>query len=89
MPSSIKSSTRRAPAKSLRLTSNICIRKKAKRSPLKNYYRPRLESVAKKYENQFAKVSLFTINDEPFGGWTKTQTTHFNDGGVFDKIYKP
>lgn len=55
----------------------------------KNYYRPRLESVAKKYENQFAKVSLFTINDEPFGGWTKTQTTHFNDGGVFDKIYKP
>ena len=28
---------------------------------------------------------LFTI-DETFGGWTKAQTTHFNDEGVFDKI---
>ncbi|WP_159883682.1 sulfate ABC transporter substrate-binding protein [Paenibacillus puerhi] len=55
----------------------------------KNYYRPRLESVAKKYENQFAKVNLFTINDEPFGGWAKAQKTHFSDGGTFDKIYKP
>lgn len=55
----------------------------------KNYYRPRLESVAKKYESQFTKVNLFTIDDEPFGGWTKTQKTHFNDGGVFDQIYKP
>jgi len=55
----------------------------------KNYYRPRLESVAKKYENQFAKVNLFTINDDPFGGWQKAQKTHFSDGGTFDKIYKP
>lgn len=55
----------------------------------KNYYRPRLESVAKKYENQFSKVNLFTIDDEPFGGWAKTQKTHFSDGGVFDQIYKP
>ncbi|MEK3917033.1 sulfate ABC transporter substrate-binding protein [Paenibacillus sp. FSL H7-0331] len=55
----------------------------------KNYYRPRLESVAKKYENQFTKVKLFTIDDEPFGGWTKTQATHFADKGTFDQIYKP
>jgi sulfate/thiosulfate-binding protein len=55
----------------------------------KNYYRPRLESVAKKFESQFAKINLFTIDDEPFGGWTKTQKTHFADGGVFDQIYKP
>jgi sulfate/thiosulfate-binding protein len=52
----------------------------------KNYYRPTLASVAKKYEAQFPKVSLITI-DEVFGGWTKAQKTHFSDGGVFDQIY--
>jgi sulfate/thiosulfate transport system substrate-binding protein len=51
-----------------------------------NYYRPRDEAVAKKYENTFPKVQLFTI-DEVFGGWTKAQTTHFKDGGIFDAIY--
>jgi sulfate/thiosulfate-binding protein len=55
----------------------------------KNYYRPRLESVAKKYENQFPKVNLFKIDDPEFGGWAKTQEKFFNDGGVFDQIYKP
>jgi sulfate/thiosulfate transport system substrate-binding protein len=52
----------------------------------KNHYRPRNPDVAKKYEDDFAKVSLFTI-DEVFGGWQKAQSTHFNDEGVFDKIY--
>ncbi len=51
----------------------------------KNYYRPSLESVAKKYANQFAKVNLIKI-DDVFGGWQKAQKTHFNDGGVFDEI---
>lgn len=54
----------------------------------KHFYRPRLEAVAKTYEKQFPKVNLFTI-DEVFGGWKKAQQTHFNDGGVFDKIYQP
>ena len=36
----------------------------------------------------FPKMSMFTI-DELFGGWTKTQKTHFEDGGTFDKIYTP
>jgi sulfate/thiosulfate-binding protein len=52
----------------------------------KNYYRPTLPAVAKKYEAQFPKVSLITI-DEVFGGWTKAQKAHFADGGVFDQIY--
>lgn len=52
----------------------------------KNYYRPTLESVAKKYEAQFPKVNLITI-DDVFGGWQKAQKTHFSDGGVFDQIY--
>jgi sulfate/thiosulfate-binding protein len=52
----------------------------------RHYYRPRSQSVAAKYAAQFAKVTLFTI-DELFGGWTKAQQTHFADGGVFDQIY--
>jgi sulfate/thiosulfate-binding protein len=52
----------------------------------KNYYRPREAAVAKKYDGVFPKVQLFTI-EEMFGGWRKAQATHFNDAGVFDKIY--
>jgi sulfate/thiosulfate transport system substrate-binding protein len=55
----------------------------------KNFYRPRLESVAKKYEKQFPQLNLVTIDDPQFGGWDKAQNKHFNDGGVFDKIYQP
>jgi len=52
-----------------------------------NYYRPRDPKVAAKYASTFnLKVNLFTI-DEVFGGWTKAQTTHFNDGGSFDRIF--
>jgi sulfate/thiosulfate-binding protein len=54
----------------------------------KNFYRPRSEKIFAKYANQFPTISLFTI-DELFGGWTKTQKTHFADGGTFDKIYTP
>jgi sulfate/thiosulfate-binding protein len=54
----------------------------------RNFYRPTLESVAKKYEKQFAKVSLFQLKDY-FGDWQTAQKTHFADGGTFDEIYKP
>jgi len=54
----------------------------------RNFYRPRLASVAAKYADRFPKLGLFTI-DELFGGWQKAQARHFNDGGVFDKIYAP
>ena len=53
----------------------------------KNYYRPTLDAVAKKYEKQFPKINLIKI-DEVFGGWQKAQKTHFADGGVFDEIYQ-
>lgn len=53
----------------------------------KNYYRPTLASVAKKYESQFPKVNLVKI-DADFGGWQKAQKTHFSDGGTFDQIYQ-
>ena len=52
----------------------------------RNYYRPIDPAIAAKYEKNFPKINLFTI-DAVFGGWTKAQKTHFADGGVFDKIY--
>jgi len=51
-----------------------------------NYYRPIDPKAAAKYEKQFPKVELFTI-DQLFGGWDKAQKAHFADGGVFDQIY--
>jgi sulfate/thiosulfate transport system substrate-binding protein len=51
-----------------------------------HYYRPRDAKVAAQYAGTFTKVNLFTI-DEVFGGWGKAQAQHFNDGGVFDRIY--
>lgn len=54
----------------------------------KNYYRPRDAEVAAKYADVFPEINLVTI-DEAFGGWNKAQAEHFNDGGVFDQIYKP
>ena len=54
----------------------------------RNYYRPRLESVATQYAEQFPEIELFTI-DEAFGGWAEAQPRFFDDGGVFDQIYAP
>jgi sulfate transport system substrate-binding protein len=53
----------------------------------RNSYRPRDPEVAKEYENSFAKLELFTI-DDVFGGWAKAQREHFSEGGIFDQIYK-
>ena len=52
----------------------------------KNYYRPTLQSVAKKYEAQFPKLHLVKVDDD-FGGWQAAQKKHFADGGTFDQIY--
>jgi len=54
----------------------------------KHFYRPRSEKILGKYAHQFSKLELFTI-DEVFGGWKKAQKAHFDDGGVFDQIFKP
>jgi sulfate transport system substrate-binding protein len=53
----------------------------------KHYFRPRLAAVAAQYQASFPSIKLFTI--KVFGGWQKAQKTHFDDGGVFDQIYKP
>jgi sulfate transport system substrate-binding protein len=54
----------------------------------KNFYRPRNAAAQAKYAANFKTIPLVTI-DDTFGGWTKAQATHFADGGMFDKIYKP
>jgi len=53
----------------------------------RNYFRPRNAQIRAKYQGQFKNVPLLTI-DRNFGGWAKTQATHFNDGGLFDQIYE-
>lgn len=52
----------------------------------KYYYRPSLESVAKKYEDKFPKLELFDISY--FGGWDSAQKENFSDGGEFDRIFE-
>jgi sulfate/thiosulfate-binding protein len=53
----------------------------------RHYYRPRMKKVLAKYQAQFPKVKMITI-DAVFGGWAKAQKIHFNDGGIFDRIYQ-
>lgn len=54
-----------------------------------HYYRPAIrESVPAGLLQQFADIELFQIGDV-FGGWSKAQPEHFDDGGVFDQIYQP
>lgn len=50
----------------------------------RNYYRPIDPAIAAKYAKQFPKIRLVTIKD--FGGWSKAQKDHFDDGGSFDQI---
>lgn len=53
----------------------------------KNFYRPAVSRKAMaKYEKQFPKLHLFTI-DQAFGGWGKADLAHFGDGASFDQIY--
>jgi sulfate/thiosulfate-binding protein len=54
----------------------------------KHFFRPRDAKVAAEFDSQFPKISMFTI-DEMFGGWSKAQAKHFDDGGEFDKLYAP
>lgn len=57
----------------------------AQRLAAKHFYRPSNPDIAAEFSDQFPQIELVTI-DEVFGGWSKAQDTHFNDGGVFDRI---
>ncbi|MDB5378420.1 MAG: sulfate transporter substrate-binding protein [Rubritepida sp.] len=54
----------------------------------KHFYRPRDEAVLRANSSRFPGIEMATI-DETFGGWAEAQRIHFNDGGVFDRIYRP
>ena len=51
----------------------------------KHQLRPRSEKLLAKYAKDFPMVNLFTI-DEAFGGWSKAQKDHFDDGAIYDQI---
>jgi len=54
----------------------------------RNFYRPRDAAAAAKYAAHFPKIATLATIAE-FGGWGKAQAEHFNDGGIFDRIYAP
>ena len=49
-----------------------------------NYLRPRNADVLRKYAAQFPP--LRTVGIDFFGGWQQAQKTHFDDGGIFDRV---
>ena len=53
----------------------------------KHQLRPRSAALLQKYAKDFPKVNLFTI-DEVFGGWSKAQKEHFDDGAIYDQILR-
>jgi len=52
----------------------------------RNFFRPRSPAVAEKFAHQFARLTLFRV-DDVFGSWAEAQKTHFSEGGAFDQIY--
>ena len=56
----------------------------------RNFYRPSDPAQADPEDlKRFPELELVSIDDPLFGGWAKAQPTHFDEGGVFDQIYKP
>jgi sulfate/thiosulfate-binding protein len=52
----------------------------------RNHFRPRDAAILASYADEFPDVELFTV-DDVFGGWQEAQRRHFNDGGVYDRIF--
>ena len=52
----------------------------------KHNLRPRSETVLKKYAHNLKPIELFPVS-KYFGSLSEAQKVHFNDGGLFDKIY--
>ena len=51
----------------------------------KHQLRPRLPTLLAKYAKDFPPVVTFTV-EQFFGGWSKAQKDHFDDGAMFDQI---
>ncbi|CAK4825952.1 unnamed protein product [Aphanomyces euteiches] len=66
---------------------NFLYTEEAQTIAAKNYYRPRLASVAEQFPGQFPDVTLLTVDDD-LGGWDELQKTQFAEGGIFDQLVK-
>jgi sulfate/thiosulfate transport system substrate-binding protein len=56
----------------------------------KHYFRPVTPADADPADvARFKQIELVRIDDPLFGGWAGAQPKHFDEGGVFDQIYKP
>lgn len=51
----------------------------------KHQLRPRSPALLAKYAKDFPAVTTFTIDDY-FGGWSKAQKDHFDDGAIYDQL---
>ena len=57
---------------------------------LKHHFRPsKPELVSAEELAKLPQLKLVSIDDPIFGGWAKAQSYHFDEGGIFDQIYKP
>jgi len=55
----------------------------------RHFYRPANPAAADPEDlARFADVELVSIDDPVFGGWASVQTKFFDDGGIFDQIYR-
>ena len=54
---------------------------------VRHFYRPRDPELLERNAQLFKQIPLVKV-DETFGGWSRAQATHFDDGGVFDQIYE-
>jgi sulfate transport system substrate-binding protein len=52
----------------------------------KHNIRPRNEAILKQHASTFKPIKLFTV-EQYFGSLADAQKVHFNDGGLFDKLY--
>jgi sulfate transport system substrate-binding protein len=51
----------------------------------RHHLRPRSAAALAGHAKDFPKINTFTV-DQLFGGWSKAQKEHFDDGGIYDQI---
>jgi sulfate/thiosulfate transport system substrate-binding protein len=54
----------------------------------RHFYRPRDAAALTAAGDRFPSLPMVTIDGE-FGGWAEAQRRHFDDGGIFDRVYRP
>jgi hypothetical protein len=60
-----------------------------RKSPQKSWLRTSHSVYAAPARPGFLTTYIELFGIDRFGGWQQAQAVHFNDGGVFDQIYKP